>query len=63
MPRNGGPGCAWTCWRNGRGARWDALAARLPELDALEFGPPEADRRQLLHRGEAAAALAALAGQ
>ena len=51
-----------------RRARWDALAARLPELDALELGPPEADRRQrlrarlLLHRGEAAAALAALAG-
>ncbi len=51
-----------------RSGRWDALAARLPELDALDLGPPAADRRQrlrarlLLHRGEAAAALAALAG-
>ena len=31
-----------------RGARWEALAARLPELDALDLGPPEADRRQRL---------------
>ena len=51
-----------------RSERWDALAARLPELDALELGPPAADRRQrlrarlLLRSGEAAAALAALAG-
>ena len=29
-----------------RRGRWDALAARLPELDALDLGPPEADRRQ-----------------
>ena len=51
-----------------RSERWDALAARLPELDALDLGPPAADRRQrlrarlLLRHGEAAAALAALAG-
>ena len=51
-----------------RSGLWDALAARLPELDAPGLGPAAADRRQrlrarlLLHRGEAAAALAALAG-
>ena len=51
-----------------RRAQWDALAARLPELEILDLEPPATARRQrlraglLLHRGGAAAALAALAG-